>query len=284
MDIINTNQINIDIKILNDKYEIFLNNILYKSNNKNIITYLGKDIFTNTKIMIDIYYIDIQLIAKKIINKVININNDNIIEILDIIIEKNITYIIKPYYSQFINKIKNIPLNKTKLLYYFNKILINLEYLYIKNIDIDNLLLDQIFINQNNKKNQNELLISPYFDNNLYPSNIIYGSPIYNCQINNRNKIDIEIKLIQNIYLLFIDLYNTNFNKNINLSIFDNITCANINIDVRIDADIYEIILFLTNNAKFNSFQNIINYFKKYNFQIINTELTDDNTIFNCEI
>ena len=38
------NPIDIDIKILNDKYEIFINKILYKSQIKNITTYIGKDI------------------------------------------------------------------------------------------------------------------------------------------------------------------------------------------------------------------------------------------------
>ena len=65
-----------------------------KSQIKNITTYIGKDIFENKKIIIDVYENNIQLIAKKIMNNIININHDNIINIIDIIIEKNITYII----------------------------------------------------------------------------------------------------------------------------------------------------------------------------------------------
>jgi len=67
------NPIDIDIKILNDKYEIFLNKILYKSQIKNITTYIGKDIYENKKIIIDVYENNIKLIAKKIMNNIINI-------------------------------------------------------------------------------------------------------------------------------------------------------------------------------------------------------------------
>jgi hypothetical protein len=258
--------IDINIKILNDKYEIFLNKILYKS--QNIITYLGKNIYDNKKIIIDTYNTNIQILAKKIINNVININHKNIIKIDDIIIEKNISYFIKPYYPQ---KIKDVKLLKQNdLLYYFEDIIIALEFLYNKNIEIEILNHEQIYIDKNN------VTISPYFENNIYPLNIVYGSPIFNTlNINNKNKTDNENKIIKNISMLFIELINICLN--INIEEINNVQIIN----NKINTDIYDMYLFLNNNLKIYSLKNILEYIKNNRKEKCNTYKS---LIFECEL
>jgi hypothetical protein len=258
--------LDINIKILNDKYEIFLNKILYKS--QNIITYLGKNIYDNKKIIIDMYNTNIQILAKKIINNVININHKNIIKIDDIIIEKNITYFIKPYYPQ---KIKDVKLLKQNdLLYYFEDIIIALEFLYNKNIEIEILNHEQIYIDKNN------VIISPYFENNIYPLNIVYGSPIFNTlNINIKNKTDNENKIIKNISILFIELINICLN--INIEEINNVQIIN----NKINTDIYDMYLFLNNNFKIYSLKNILEYIKNNRKEKCNTYKS---LIFECEL
>jgi len=258
--------IDINIKILNDKYEIFLNKILYKS--QNIITYLGKNIYDNKKIIIDTYNTNIQILAKKIINNVININHKNIIKIDDIIIEKNISYFIKPYYPQ---KIKDVKLLKQNdLLYYFEDIIIALEFLYNKNIEIEILNHEQIYIDKNN------VTISPYFENNIYPLNIVYGSPIFNTlNINIKNKTDNENKIIKNISMLFIELINICLN--INIEEINNVQIIN----NKINTDIYDMYLFLNNNLKIYSLKNILEYIKNNRKEKCNTYKS---LIFECEL
>ena len=58
------------------------------------------------------------------------------------------------------------------------------------------------------------------------------------------------------------------------------------NIDTNIDTNIkiYDILLFLTTNIKFNSLQYIINYFKNYYLNKSSINLENDNTLFYCEI
>jgi hypothetical protein len=257
--------IDIDIKILNDKYEIFLNKILYKSQIKNITTYIGKDIYENKKIIIDVYENNIQLIAKKIMNKIININHDNIINIIDIIIEKNITYIIKPYYKQFINNLEKS--NQQNIITYFNQILSTVTYLYSKDIEFETITLEQLYIDDK------KILISQYFENNSYPQNIVYGSPIYNLY-NIKNKNNIEYKIVINIRNLFLDIINK--------------------INDISDIDLYDITIYL-NNDKRNSLQNIIDYFKNYNLDNLDNRQNLKKTnkinksdligsIFHCEL
>ena len=246
--------INIDIKILNDKYEIFLNKIIYKT--KNVTTYLGKNIFENTKILIDIYSTDIQILAKKIINTVIDINNDKIIKIIDVIIEKNITYIIKPYYD---NKLIDININKNDILYYFYQIVLGLEYLFNKNIEIENLYLEQIYLINN------DIIISPYFENNIYPKNIIYGSPIFNrLDINIKIKNDIENKILKNISVIFVNLIYHFFYIKID-EINENYDSNESNII----SDFFDIYLYLYNNTKINPISNIAKYIEKYSLKYI---------------
>ena len=256
----------VNIKILNDKYEIFLNKILYKS--KNIITYLGKNIYENKKIIIDVYNTNIQLIAKKIMNNVININHQNIIKINDIIIEKNITYIFKPYYISRINnlEINNFEKNKknkAQFINYFKQLINVFDYLYNNNIEIELLTCDNIYIDNNN------LIISPYFENNLYPKNIIYGSPIFNTiKINIR--IDLENKIIKNIKTLFNDFVKIFFDIHIDdIDDIDDIDNNIDDIDNNIDdiniIDIFNIYTYL-NNSKTNSLNNIINYLERCTF------------------
>jgi hypothetical protein len=255
--------IDIDIKILNDKYELFMNKILYKSPYKNITTYMGKNIYENKKIIIDVYENNIQLIAKKIINNIIYINHDNVIKIIDIIIEKNITYIIKPYYEKFIYRInKNIlenNLNKSDIIRYFKQILNAILYLYSKDIEFENIILDQLYINDKN------ISISPYFENNIYPQNIIYGSPIYNLY-NIKNNNNIEHKIVINICNLFLDIIYKN--TNINLEKFD--------------LDLYDIITYLNDDTNL-CLQNIINYFENYNPSKMNRS-ESLNSLFHCEL
>ena len=95
-------------------------------------------------------------------------------------------------------------------MYYFEDIIIALEFLYNKNIEIEILNHEQIYIDKNN------VTISPYFENNIYPLNIVYGSPIFNTlNINIKNKTDNENKIIKNISMLFIELINICLNINI---------------------------------------------------------------------
>lgn len=273
--------IDINIKILNDKYEIFLNKIICKSTDKNIITYIGKNIYENKKILIDVYHNNIQIFAKKIINNIIYINHNNIIKIIDIIIEKNITYIIKPYFDKFINKY--ISENNTDIISYFNQILSAITYLYSKDIEFENITLEQLYIIDK------QLFISPYFENNRYPENIIYGSPIYNLY-NIKNKNNIENKIIINIRQLFLDIIYKKINK---------INKINIDINKCEEIEEYEIIMYLNNDNKM-CLTNITNYFKTYCINKLNninksnninklnkikTESTNTiNSIFDCEL
>jgi hypothetical protein len=197
MDTINVVEIN--IKILNDKYEIFLDKII--SNHAGTCTsYIGRNIITNEKIIIDIYSKNILFIARKIISEIIKINHQNIIKILDVIIEKNISYIIKPYYEKFIyyNLIKD-----TNLINIFLQIFEGINYLFINNIEIEQLTTDNIFIYNN------DIIISPYFAHSDVTKTILYGSPLYYpINLSNKIKIENEKKIISNTSLLLINLFN----------------------------------------------------------------------------
>ena len=111
---LNENISEIDIKILDNKYEIDLNKIIKNTNF--VISYEGKDIITNEKIVIDKYNTNILLLSRKLINNIINIKHKNTINLIDIVIEKNITYIIKPYYENTLISYYEIYKNNNKLI------------------------------------------------------------------------------------------------------------------------------------------------------------------------
>ena len=230
-----TNIIEINIKILNDKYEIFLDKII-SNHTGSYTSCMGRNIITNDKIIIDIYSKNILFIARKIISEIIKINHQNIIKILDVIIEKHISYIIKPYYEKFI-------LRDTNLINTFLQIFEGINYLFINNIEIEQLTIDNVFIYNN------DIIISPYFAHSDLTKTILYGSPLYYpINLSNKIKIENEKKIINNTSLLLINLFN---NKNIlNNDIFRFI--------INQKYTLFDIIKFLINYNK-NTKKNIIN-------------------------
>ena len=274
--------ININIKILNDKYEIFLDKVVYKS--IYITTYLGKNITNNTKILVDIYIKNIQILAKKIINKIVIFNNKNIVKIDDIIIEKNIVYLIKKYYKK---KFKEIKINKYDFLYYFEEIISSFEYLHNKNIEIENLNPEQIFFDNN------KIIILPYFENNIYPLNVVYGSPIFDTEnINGKNKIENENKIINNICILYSKLLKFFFNIDLDIDIDIDIEINSSKKDNdKYEYDLYDI--YLNINCKQKTLRDIIDYIKnllKTNSKNIKNEKNDtyeknnENLVFDFDL
>ena len=278
---INVNISEIDIKILNNKYEINLNKIIRKTHF--VTSYEGNCIETNEKIIIDKYNTDILLLSRKLINNIINIQHKNIIIFINII-EKNIAYIIKPYYKNTLISTYNIYKNNNKLIYnYFNQIIDGIKYLYDKNISFETIFIDNIFINDNN------IIISPYFsetDTKLNKKNILYGSPLYNPpEIFEKNIPDREDILVWNIGMIFFQLlYNHNpFDKykeydDINHIDIKNLYNINDNIYTElIDTELIDIIFNMININKKNriSFKNIILFFENYN-KINKEKINDD--------
>jgi len=278
---INVNISEIDIKILNNKYEINLNKIIRKTHF--VTSYEGNCIETNEKIIIDKYNTDILLLSRKLINNIINIQHKNIIIFINII-EKNIAYIIKPYYKNTLISTYNIYKNNNKLIYnYFNQIIDGIKYLYDKNISFETIFIDNIFINDNN------IIISPYFsetDTKLNKKNILYGSPLYNPpEIFEKNIPDREDILVWNIGMIFFQLlYNHNpFDKykeydDINHIDIKNLYNINDNIYIElIDTELIDIIFNMININKKNriSFKNIILFFENYN-KINKEKINDD--------
>jgi hypothetical protein len=180
----------INIKIINDKYEIFLNKIFSKSND-NMTSYIGRNIRTNEKLIIDIYTKNILFFARKFMNNIIKLEHKNLHKILDINIEKEVTYIIKPFFP----KLLNMNIKSLKSFYFFETILNVMEYL--NNIEIEPLTINNILINNQSDKNAVDIIISPYFDNSDKIKHILYGSPLYN-PLNNIYKND-DKNLINNI-------------------------------------------------------------------------------------
>ena len=230
-----TNIVEINIKILNDKYEIFLDKII-SNHNEIIISCMGRNIITNEKIIIDIYSKNILFIARKIITEIIKINHQNIIKILDVIIEKNISYIIKPYYEKFIFRDKN-------LINIFLQIFEGINYLFINNIEIEQLTINNVFIYNN------DVIISPYFAHSDITKTILYGSPLYYpINLSNKIKIENEKKIINNTNLLLINLFNYyNISNNDIFNFIFNKKCT-----------LFDIINFLINYNN-NTKKNIIN-------------------------
>lgn len=278
---INENISEIDIKILNNKYEINLNKIIRKTHF--VTSYEGNCIETNEKIIIDKYNTDILLLSRKLINNIINIQHKNIIIFINII-EKNIAYIIKPYYKNTLISTYNIYKNNNKLIYnYFNQIIDGIKYLNDKNISLETIFIDNIFINDNN------IIISPYFsetDTKLNKKNILYGSPLYNPpEIFEKYIPDRENILVWNIGMIFFQLlYNHNpFDKykeydDINHIDIKNLYNINYNIYTElIDTELIDIIFNMININKKNriSFKNIILFFENYN-KINKEKINDD--------
>jgi len=278
---INENISEIDIKILNNKYEINLNKIIRKTHF--VTSYEGNCIETNEKIIIDKYNTDILLLSRKLINNIINIQHKNIIIFINII-EKNIAYIIKPYYKNTLISTYNIYKNNNKLIYnYFNQIIDGIKYLNDKNISLETIFIDNIFINDNN------IIISPYFsetDRKLNKKNILYGSPLYNPpEIFEKYIPDRENILVWNIGMIFFQLlYNHNpFDKykeydDINHIDIKNLYNINDNIYTElIDTELIDIIFNMININKKNriSFKNIILFFENYN-KINKEKINDD--------
>ena len=279
---INENISEINIKILDSKYEINLNKII---KNTNFVTsYEGIYIETNEQTIIDKYYTDILLLSRKLINSIIDIKHKNIIKLIDIIIEKNITYIIKPYYKNTLISTYKIYKNNNKLIYnYFNQIIDGIKYLNDKNISLETIFIDNIFINDNN------IILSPYFletNTQLNKKNILYGSPLYNPpEIFEKNIPDRENILVWNIGMIFFQLiFNTNpFDKykeydDINHIDIKNLYNINDNIYTElIDTELIDIIFNMININKKNriSFKNIILFFENYN-KINKEKINDD--------
>jgi len=285
--ILKQNILEIDIKILNINYQIDLNKIIKNTNF--VISYEGNQIDTNKKIIIDKYNTNILLLSRKLINNIINIHHKNIISFIDIIIEKNITYIIKPYYEKTLISQYDIYKNNNYLIFnYFNQIIDGIKYLNDKNIFIETIFIDNIFINDNN------IIISPYFsdvDTKSNNKNILYGSPLYNPpEIFEKYIPDKENILVWNIGMIFFQLiYNHNpfdtFNK------YDDIN----HIDIKnmyytndsIDTELIDIIFNMININKKNriSFKNITIFFNKYNkTNKISTEKNNDEIFIFDEI
>lgn len=277
----------IDIKILNTNYQIDLNKIIINTNF--VTSYEGIQIDINEKIIIDKYNTDILLLSRKLINNIITIHNKNIIELIDIIIEKNITYIIKPYYEKTLISQYKIYKNNNKLIYnYFNQIINGIKYLNDKNIIIETIFIDNIYINNNN------VIISPYYSDantKLNNKNILYGSPLYNPpEIFEKNIPDRENILVWNIGMIFFQLiYNLNpFDKYKEYDDINHIDIKNLyNINDNIDTELVDIIFNMININKKNriSFKNIIIFFENYNkINKNNTEKKNDDIFILDEI
>jgi serine/threonine protein kinase len=279
--ILDRNISEIDIKILDNKYEINLNKIIKNTNF--VISYEGIDIDSNNKIIIDKYNTNILLLSRKLSNNIINIQHKNIINLIDIVIEKNITYIIKPYYEKTLISQYEYYNNNNKFIYnYFKQIIDGIKYLNDKNILIETIFIDNIFIIDNN------IIISPYFfdyDTKLNKKNILYGSPLYNPpEIFQKNIPERENILVWNIGMIFFQLiFNTNpFDKYKEYDDINNNDIQNIyHIDNNIDTELIDIIFNMINIDKKNriNFQNIIIFFDNYD-KIKNKKNNDDIFIF----
>ena len=256
--------IEINIKVLNNIYEIYFNKcvFIYKS----IKVYEGKNILTKEKILIDVYNYDIILLAKRIKNKIIKIDHQNIINIIDIIIEMSAIYIIKPY----INLNNTVSLNLS-VFDTFKQILKGVKYLFDKNIDIEHILLEHIFID--NFENNNIIKLYPFFSehNTNNKLKIIYGSPVYNLpEIISQNKNEKESILIWNLGIILYQL--------INKIKFDYIT-KNVVLKLDESNEYYDILIKMLHNYKNNriSLQYVFEYFNENKIKYYtDTKIKDD--------
>jgi len=200
MDIFSENIIEINIKNINNIYEVYFNKCIYISNS--IKVYEGVNITTKEKLLIEIYNYDIIFFAKRLKNKIIKIEHPNIINIIDIIIESNDIYFIKPFIKKTIRDVK---LNIHNI---FKEIIRAIKYLFDKNIDIDYLTTNNIYYDDNDKC----IKISPFFNMRITQNKILYGSPLYSPPeiiINIKNEK--EETLVYNIGVLLYQLYFNNY-------------------------------------------------------------------------
>lgn len=247
----NNDIIEINIKILNNTYQIYLDKIIYQSDF--VITYEGIDMINKQKIIIDKYN-DLLLFTRKITTNIITISHNNIIKFIDVILEKNITYIIKPHYDNlFFSKMTSI--NSNKLFKYFKQINDSIIYLFNKNIMIKTLLLNNIFIYNDN------VIISPYFSeihtqNKCTKSNnILYGSPLYLTNELLNNIPEKESKILWKIGIIFFQMLSneiikddyTEYNKILSDKIINKYNNLNINIEY---LDLLEIIIMMIDMDK----------------------------------
>ncbi len=195
-----TDSIEINIKNISD-YEIYFHKCIqtYKS----IKVYEGKNIKTKEKILVEVYNTEIIFLAKRIKNKIIKLDHPNIISILDIIIEFSSIYIIKPYYKI---KIFDTTINNFIKL---KQIVRGVKFLFDKNIDIEQITIDNIYYD--NKDNL--IKISPFFSPPTIQKNILYGSPLYSppefLSINKSERENSFIIILKSIF------YELSFNDNI---------------------------------------------------------------------
>ncbi len=250
----NNDIIEINIKNINNKYDVYLNKCISSYNNF-INVYEGKNLLTKEKIIIDIYNHDIILLAKRLKNNIIKLNHPNIINIIDIIIESNKIYIIKPYLKQLnINDI-----NDNNNMFIFKQIYRGVKFLFDKNINIEPINFNNIYINydKDNIIIQLSCIFSPY----KTQRKILYGSPLLHSPselINNTDKIednkekDILYNLGTILYtLLYKDTYDINNNLLNNIIDSDNdILCFLLNINSNID---------INSKSKFLSINNYLN-------------------------
>ncbi len=267
-------EIEINIKILNDIYEINLNKIIRKTNF--VTTYEGLNITNNNKIIIDKYNTNILTLCKKISNNIITLSHPNIINILEIIIEKNTAYIIKEYHQTNINKYINNDLIKSEHINYCRQIFEGIYYLFTKNINIETLYIDNIFI-ENNK-----VIISPYFgEDKSKHQNILYGSPLYSPpELFNKYIPEKESIIVWNLGIIFYQLL---FNKNPfeNCKEYDDILDNNKILDNKLYDkynDFTDIIFKMidTNKHKRSTLSDVKYFFENYNNTNNNT---NNNTI-----
>lgn len=272
MELYSEDIVEINIKNLKNIYEIYLNKCVLSY--KTIKVYEGKNILTNEKILVDVYNYDIILLAKRIKNKIIKIDHKNIINIIDIVIEMSLIYIIKPHIDLI--KLNNSNIQNNLFLSVFDtfkNIVKGIKYLFDKNIDIEPILIDHIFI-YNNENNENIIKVYPFFSENSINNNkfkILYGSPVYILpEIFAQNKNEKENILILNLGIILYQIINKiKFNY-----ITNNI---NININIRLNIDenneFYDILVKMLNiHTQMNnriSLQYIFEYF-------------NENKIINC--
>lgn len=250
----NNDIIEINIKNLKNKYNIFLNKQIEKIDK--IITYEGKNIQTKEKLLIDVYTHDILCFAKRVINNIIQLKHNNMVNILDIIIDNSYIYIIKNYY-----KIKLIDV-KFNLTYIINLIDI-IRHLFDNNIDIYELKIEDIYLDS-----ELILKISPKFIETKPNKKILYGSPLFSPpNIIEEFKIKKEEKFIKNICLIFLQFY---LNKN-----YNNIELSQIFYDIDENDKYYNLLYDMINN---NTGLNLLyNKFIKFNENENNNDNTDNN-------
>jgi len=254
--IIDNTVIDINIKNLNDKYEIYYHKHI--STNYNIQSYEGVIIRTNQKIIIDVYDHSIIFFAKRLKNNIININHPNIINILEIIIDTQTIFFIKPY-------LKKCDILIKKNLFTIGKELIRgIKFLFDKNIYIKKINIDNIYYDNTD----NLIKISPIFDSLIPQNKIVYGSPLFSSPemfINIKN--DKEELLIINFGTIILNLLNK-----------DTIDC------VEESCEFYDLLNKIFHKSKiWLSISDIYDFFNKKNI-IKKISLKNVNELFNIDL